>query len=71
MICAPVYSEILGLSTEVVITPQEGVRYTSSVRCDLLVSIFKKRLTNLVGRVPPAKIFELDAALAEALGLPV
>lgn len=71
VICAPVYSEVLGLSTEVVITEQEGVRYPSAIRCDLLSSLFKRRLTNLVGRVPPARMFELDAALAEALGLPI
>jgi len=70
VICAPVYSSILGLSTEVVITPQEGVRHTSAIRCDLLASIFKSRLTNLIGRIPPSRMFELDAALAEALGLP-
>ena len=71
VICAPIYSQILGLSTEVVVTPQEGVRHTSAVRCDLLSSIFKSRLTHLMGRVPAARMFELDAALAEALGLPI
>ena len=34
VICAPVFGEVLGLGTEVVIGPEEGVVRQSSVRCD-------------------------------------
>jgi mRNA interferase MazF len=68
-ICAPVYSEVLGLSTEVVIGAEEGVPHTSAIRCDFLMLMFKRRLTTLAGRLPASKVSELDRALAAALDL--
>ena len=41
VVCAPVYSQVLGLSTEVVIGPEEGLPRVSSVRCDFLALMFK------------------------------
>jgi mRNA-degrading endonuclease toxin of MazEF toxin-antitoxin module len=67
VICAPVYGEILGLATEVPIGPDEGVIRTSAIRCDFLTLMFKKRLTHLVGILPPPKLAELDRALTTAL----
>jgi len=69
VICAPVYSRILGISTEVVLGPSEGLPRTSAARCDFLALLFKRRLTTLVGRVSGRKAAELDAALAIALDL--
>lgn len=69
VVCAPVYSEILGLATEVVVGPSEGLPRTSAVRCDFIALMFKHKLTNLVGTLPSAKIRELDRALATALDL--
>ena len=69
VVCAPVYSRVLGLSTEVVIGPEEGLPRVSSVRCDFLALMFKKKLTTFVASLPPRKVEELNRALAVALDL--
>ena len=69
VVCAPVYSQVLGLSTEVVIGPEEGLPRVSSVRCDFLALMFKRKLTTFVACLPPRKVEELDCALAVALDL--
>jgi mRNA-degrading endonuclease toxin of MazEF toxin-antitoxin module len=38
VICAPVYSQVLGLTTEVVLGVDDGLLRTSAVRCDFLPS---------------------------------
>jgi mRNA interferase MazF len=69
VVCAPVYSQVLGLSTEVVIGPGEGLPRVSSVRCDFLALMFKRKLATFVASLPPRKVEELDRALAVALDL--
>lgn len=69
VICAPVYSEVLGLSTEVVVGPDEGLPRVSAVRCDFLTLMFKRKLTTFVASLPPQKLTELRGALAIALAL--
>jgi len=69
VICAPVYSEILGLETEVVLGPDDGLPRVSAVRCDFLTLMFKRRLTDFIATLTPAKLEALDRALALALGL--
>jgi mRNA interferase MazF len=69
VICAPVYSEILGIPTEVTIDETQGVRHRSAIRCDFLMLMFKRRLVRFVATLPPGKIRELDKALAIALEL--
>jgi len=68
-ICAPVYSRHDGLSTQVGIGVDEGMKHESSVHCDELVSLPKAMLTGFVGRLSGAKLAELDSALAMALDL--
>jgi mRNA interferase MazF len=70
VICAPVYSNVLGLSTEVVIGREHGLTRTSSIRCDFLALLFKSKLSAFVGSLAPSKMSELDRALGIALGLP-
>ncbi len=69
VICAPVYGRVLGLSTEVVVGPEEGLPRPSSVRCDFLALMFKRKLTTFVAALSPRKVAELDRALAVALDL--
>ena len=69
VICAPVYSQVLGLSTEVVVGPAEGLPRVSAVRCDFLALMFKRKLTTFVALLPPRKLAELSRALAVALDL--
>ena len=69
VICAPVYGEVLGLGTEVVIGPEEGVVRQSSIRCDFLTLMFKNKLTGFVAALSEEKRGELRQALAHALQL--
>jgi mRNA interferase MazF len=69
VVCAPVYSQVLGLSTEIVVGPEEGLPRVSSVRCDFLALMFKRKLTTFVASLPPRKLVELNRALAVALDL--
>jgi mRNA-degrading endonuclease toxin of MazEF toxin-antitoxin module len=70
VICAPVYGEILGLATEVVVGPEEGIPRSSAVRCDFLMLMFKDKLTTRAGRLSGPRLQELNRALARALDLP-
>ena len=69
LICAPVYSAYDGLSTQVKIGIEEGLKHDSSIHCDELVSIPKTMLTHFIGTLSPYKQHELDEALKAALGL--
>jgi mRNA interferase MazF len=69
VICAPVYSEILGLQSEIVVGPDEGLPRACAVRCDFLMLMFKRKLTRFVSSLPPNKITELNRALRNALEL--
>jgi mRNA interferase MazF len=69
VVCAPIYSQVLGLSSEVVVGPGEGLPRVSAVRCDFLTLMFKSKLTTFVARLPPRKVAELDRALVVALDL--
>jgi mRNA interferase MazF len=69
VICAPVYTARHGLSTQVAVTPDEGLRHESSVHCDELVSLPKSALTHFVGSLPASRNVELDRALISALGV--
>jgi mRNA interferase MazF len=69
VICAPVYSAYHGLSTQVLIGVEEGLKHPCSIHCDELLSLPKSRLTNYVGHLPAEKIRDLEQALARALAL--
>lgn len=69
VICAPVYSHHDGLSTQVKLGIDDGMKHESSVHCDELVSLPKARLTRYVGRLSERKLDELAGALAVALDL--
>ena len=69
IVCAPVYSEVLGLRTEVVIGTDEGLPRQSAIRCDFLMLMFKHKLTGFVATLPPEKRLDLRRALVNALQL--
>ncbi|HUL17077.1 MAG TPA: type II toxin-antitoxin system PemK/MazF family toxin [Terriglobales bacterium] len=70
VVCAPVFSSCEGLSTQVAIGPDEGMKHESWIMCDSLVSLRKTDLTNYVGTLSPARVAELNRALRMALDLP-
>jgi mRNA interferase MazF len=69
VICAPVYSTRLGLSTQVDIGPEDGVMHESSIHCDELISMPKASLTSFVGSLSSSKMNDLRGALKAALDL--
>ena len=70
VVCAPVFSAGEGLSTQVAIGPDEGMKHDSWIMCDNLVSLRKSDLTDYVGSLASAKIIELNRALKMAFDLP-
>ena len=69
LICAPVYTNYEGLSTQVPVGLEEGLKHPSAIRCDELISIFKSNLPNYVGMLSEEKLIELGQALAVAIGI--
>ena len=69
VICAPVYSKYDGLSTQVPVGVQEGLKHDSSIHCDELINLPKSSLTNFVGSLAKQKLAELDRAIKIALDL--
>jgi mRNA interferase MazF len=57
-----------GLSTQVQVGTDEGLKHDSCIHCDELISITKSSLTYFIGTLSPQKINKLDFALAVALG---
>ena len=69
VICAPVYGQVLGLRTEVVIGEDDGVPRESAIRCDFLTLMFKEKLTGFVATLGADKRLALKEALRHALQL--
>ena len=70
VVCAPIFSERHGLSTQVNVGIAEGLKHDSTVQCDALMSIEKSRLTDYVGELNDERQAEVDRALLVALALP-
>lgn len=69
VICAPVYSRFDGLSTQVKVGIEEGLKHESAIYCDELVSLLKTSLTHFIGTLDADKIEGLDTALQIALAV--
>src|SRR6266576_5611649 len=63
VIAAPIFTEGDGLSTQVAIGPEEGLKHPSWIVCDNLVSLPKSELTQFVGTLSRPKILQLNRAL--------
>jgi mRNA interferase MazF len=69
VVCAPVFTNGSGLSTQVAIGPGEGLKHDSWIVCDNLRSLPKADLTQFVGSLSWSKLAELDEALRIALAV--
>jgi len=69
VICAPVYTSYDGLSTQVPVGIEQGLKHPSSIHCDELISMLKSKLTDFVGSLQNDKRRELNRALKIALDL--
>jgi len=69
LVCAPIFSEGQGLSTQVLVGIDEGLKHDSWIHCDGLTSIPKTELRRFVGSLSRSKLTQLDFALRMALDL--
>jgi mRNA interferase MazF len=69
VICAPVNTNGSGLSTQVQVGLNEGLKHESWILCDSLTSVRKIALTQYVGALSAERIAEVDRALSMALDL--
>jgi mRNA interferase MazF len=69
VICAPVHTNGSGLSTQVSVGPNEGLKHQSWILCDNLSSLPKYVLTSYVGSLSSDRMVEVDRALSMALDL--
>src|SRR5438477_9863457 len=69
VVCAPVYSQAQGLTTQVSVGVNEGLKHESSIFCDNLVSLPKSDLTDYIGSLSPQSVALLNQALRIALEL--
>jgi mRNA interferase MazF len=69
VVCAPVFTNGEGISTQVPVGVDEGLKHASWIACDNLRSLRKTDLTHFVGSLSSPKLAELDRALRIALGV--
>ena len=69
VICAPVYSQSHGLTTQVDVGVNEGLKHASAIFCDNLVSLPKAELTDYVGSLSPSVLMKVYQAFRVALEL--
>ena len=69
VVCAPIFTRGEGLSTQIAVGTDEGLKHSSWVMCDNLVSLRKSDLTQYVGALSQVKLVELSRTLRMALDL--
>jgi len=69
VVCAPIFTNGSGLSTQVSVGPEQGLKHHSWIACDNLRSLPKSNLTQFIGSLSVSKLDELDVALRIALAL--
>jgi mRNA interferase MazF len=67
VICAPIYTNYRGFSTQVEVGTDEGLKHNSAIFCDDLISLPKRILTNYIGHLSAEKMQEVNTALRIAL----
>ena len=67
VVCAPVFTTRAGISTQVPVGTEEGLKHESAVHCDELISLPISVLTHYIGVLSEAKTDELNEALRIAL----
>ncbi|MGH9131147.1 MAG: type II toxin-antitoxin system PemK/MazF family toxin [Acidimicrobiales bacterium] len=67
VIVAPVTSTVRGISTEVPVGPQDGIRHPSVANLDNVALLARSRLRRKVGRARPSTMQAMCDALAAAV----
>lgn len=68
-LCAPINTSGVGLTTEVEVGIDEGLKHPSVINCDQITRLEKSMLTDYVGKLSPAKLKQLRTALQIALDI--
>jgi mRNA interferase MazF len=69
VICAPIFTEGQGISTQVRVGIPEGLKHDSWIHCDGLTSVQKSELTQFIGSLSTQKLAEVDRAMLMALDI--
>lgn len=69
VVVAAIHSDPDGLSTEVSLGADEGMKWNCVIKADQLILVDKAKLTNFIATLKPQKLKELKEALAVALDL--
>jgi len=67
VICAPIYSKYHGITTQIEVGIDEGLKHDSAIYCDELISINKSKLTDYIGTLSADKMEAVNTALRIAL----
>jgi len=68
VICAPIYTRFEGLSTQVKLGIEDGMKHDCAIHCDELISIPKAFITHFIATLSEHKTKELNEALKIAIG---
>jgi mRNA interferase MazF len=69
VLCAPINTSGVGLSTEVQVGIDEGLKHDSVINCDQITRLEKNMLTDYVGALSTAKLNQLRTALLVAFDI--
>jgi mRNA interferase MazF len=69
VLCAPINTSGVGLSTEVQVGVDEGLKHDSVINCDQITRLEKSMLTDYIGALSLAKLKLLRAALVVAFDM--
>jgi mRNA interferase MazF len=69
VLCAPINTSGVGLSTEVEVGVDEGLKHDSVINCDQIIRLEKSMLMDYIGALSPAKLKQLRSALVVAFDI--
>lgn len=69
VLCAPINTSGVGLSTEVPVGVNEGLKHDSVINCDQITRLEKSMLTDYIGALSLAKLKLLRVALVVAFDI--
>ncbi len=69
VVCAPINTSGVGLSTEVQVGVDEGLKHDSVINCDQITRLEKSMLTDFIGALSLPKLRQLRTALVVAFDL--
>ena len=69
VLCAPINTSGVGLSTEVQVGVDEGLKHDSVINCDQITRLEKGMLTDYIGTLSLTKLRQLRSALVVAFDI--